>query len=76
MEILAFVKCIVFKWKGFDSRGVAGVDSMGRQAPFSAGSKMDLPLFRAEQISNVGGASVITYGKKGQRCYLVREGNE
>ena len=54
--------------------GVAGVASLRRDQgippcltePVPAGSKMDLPLAKAEPISNSGSASGITYLRRGK----------
>jgi len=46
--------------------------------PFSANSKTDPTLAKAELISDAGGALVITYLRKGKKCCapVVRERNE
>jgi len=70
-------QCYGFAWQGFGSGGAIGVASERSCKklppclikPVPAGSKMDLPLAKAEPISNGGSASVITYlrGRKNSR---------
>ena len=70
--------CIGFMWQGFDSGGHAEVASVRRQQGLPpcqtesvpASSKMDPPLAKAEPISDAGGTSVITYLRKGKKCYI------
>ena len=72
---VSFHVCIWFMGQGFGSGGAAGVVSVRRHQkllpcrtePVSAGSKMDLLLAKAEPISDAGGASVITYLRKGKK---------
>jgi len=68
--------CCGFAWQGFGSGGATGVASVRsfwklppcQIKPMSAGSKMDLPLAKAEPISDSGNASVITYLRRGKTC--------
>lgn len=61
---------------GLGSGGATGVASVRRcqklppclREPMTAGSKMDLPLAKAEPISNGGIATVITYLRRGKNC--------
>jgi len=58
-----------FTWQDFGREGAAGVGSVRRcqklspclKEPFPAGSKTDLPLGKAEPISDGGSDSMITY---------------
>lgn len=49
--------CIGLTWQGFGSRGLPP----GQTELVSAGSKTDLPMAKAEPITDVGGVSVLTY---------------
>ena len=62
-------------WQGFGSSGAAGVASMKSckkpplcsTEPMPASSKMDLPLAKAEPISDSDSTSVITYLRRGKK---------
>ena len=41
-----------------------------------ASSNTDLPLAKAESMSNCGSASVKTYLKRGENCYSTEDGRE
>ena len=41
-----------------------------RAEPVSDGFRMDPPLPKAEPMSDAGGISVITYLRKGKKCYI------
>lgn len=70
------VPCIVFMWQGFGSSRAAGVASVRRHQVLPScqtetvpdASKMEPPLPKAEPFSDAGGASVITYLRKGKNC--------
>ena len=44
--------------------------------PVPASSKTDLPLAKAEPVSDVGSAFVITYLRKGKNCCATAAGRE
>lgn len=74
---LCFFSCYIgFIWQDFGSRGTAGVTSLRKDQgllpcwtrPVPAGSKTDPLLAKAEPIGEAGGASVITYLRKGKNA--------
>lgn len=66
LKTCTFSICIGFMYHGFSNRGIAGVASVGRDSglppcqrePVPDSIKPDLPLAKAELISNTGEASI------------------
>jgi len=77
--IPSFSICTGFAWEGFGSGGatvVASVRSCQKLPPcpvdlMPAGSKMDLPLAKAEPISDGGSTSGITQLRRGKKTWAT-----
>ena len=75
LALINIAQCIGFAWQGFGSEGTTGVSSVRScqklplcpTKPMPASSKTDLPLAKAEPISDGGSASGITYLRKGKK---------
>ena len=83
-EKLVLSGCIGFAWQDFGSRGTEGVASVRScqklppclTEPRPPGSKRDLPLVKAEPISDVSSTSVTRYLRKGKNCCAIAAGRK